>query len=190
MTLLKASKMLGVSTQTLRDWDKRGTIKTVRTVGNQRRVPEEEVFRLLGLQKQDKNVTLAYCRVSTHKQEDNLERQVGRVLEYCNNNRWSPELYKDIGSGLNDNRSGFKSLIRRISRGDVTRIVIEYKDRVTRFGFGTFEEYCKSFNISIVVLNEDIHKEFEQEFVDDIISLIASYSARLYGRRGGRKKTQ
>lgn len=180
--------MLGVTTQTLRDWDKKGILKTIRTSGNQRRVPEEEVERLLGVRKVEKTLTVAYCRVSTQKQDENLERQVGRVLEYCAVQKWNTELYKDIGSGLNDNRLGFKSLIKRISKGDIARIVVEYKDRIARFGFETFNEYCRAFGTEIIVLNEDIKKEFEQEFAEDVIALVTSYAARLHGRRGGRKK--
>lgn len=188
VTLSKASKILGVTTQTLRDWNNKGIIKTIRTIGNQRRVPESEISRILGIQKQDKVVTIAYCRVSTQKQDENLERQVGRVLEHCNKQKWDTELYKDIGSGLNDNRHGFKLLIKRVAKGDIIRVVIEYKDRIARFGFETFSEYCRAFETDIIVLNEDIKKEFEQEFAEDVIALVTSYAARLHGRRGGRKK--
>ncbi|MFA5349447.1 MAG: IS607 family transposase [Candidatus Paceibacterota bacterium] len=188
VTLLRASQILGVTTQTLRDWDNRGIIKTVRTAGNQRRIPEYEISRLLGSNKIEKTITIAYCRVSTQKQDENLERQVGRVLEYCATQKWNTELYKDIGSGLNDNRKEFKKLIKRVANGDVLRVVIEYKDRIARFGFDTFFEYCNAFGTDIVVLNEDIKKEFEQEFAEDVIALVTSYAARLHGRRGGRRK--
>jgi predicted site-specific integrase-resolvase len=131
---------------------------------------------------------LAYCRCSTHKQEDNLERQVGRVLEHCAKQNWVTELFKEIGSGLNDNRAQFRRMLERVSDKDVKRVVVEFKDRLARFGFQAFAIYCRNLGVEVVVLQDAEPKEFEQEFADDIISLVASYSGRLYGRRGGRTK--
>ena len=188
LPLSKASKILGVTTKTLRNWDDAGKIKTVRTSGNHRRIPIEEINRLKG-ETQDslRTKTLAYCRCSTKKQEENLERQVGRVLEYCYTNKWDVELYKDIGSGLNENRREFKKLLKRIAEDDVARVVVEYKDRIARYGFDTFVILCNNFGVKVIVLKEKEEQSFEEEMVDDIISLVTSYSARIYGRRGGKK---
>ena len=188
LPLSKASKILGVTTKTLRNWDDAGKIKTGRTSGNHRRIPIEEINRLKG-ETQDslRTKTLAYCRCSTKKQEENLERQVGRVLEYCYTNKWDVELYKDIGSGLNENRREFKKLLKRIAEDDVARVVVEYKDRIARYGFDTFVILCNNFGVKVIVLKEKEEQSFEEEMVDDIISLVTSYSARIYGRRGGKK---
>lgn len=189
VSLSKASKILGVTTRTLVEWDNTGKMETVRTPGNHRRIPMEEIERLKGENADEQRViTLAYCRCSTEKQKENLERQVGRVLEYCLKNEWKVELFKDIGSGLNEERREFKRLLKRISSPDVKRIVVEYKDRLTRFGFETFTAYCKGFGVEVVVLEQSEVKEFEQEMAEDLVSLVTSYSARMYGRRGGRKK--
>ncbi len=187
VSLSEASSLLKVSQKTLRRWDEGGKIKTIRTVGGHRRIPVSEINRLQGIVTPERAVTLAYCRVSTQKQTDNLERQVGRVLEFCNANKWAVELFKETGSGLNDNRRQFKQLLARVSQADVKRVVVEYKDRLTRFGFETFAIYCSNLGVDVVVIEQAEPKEFEQEFADDIISLVASYSGRLYGRRGGRK---
>lgn len=183
--------MLGVTTRTLREWDYQGKIQCTRTAGNHRRIPLDEIHRLQDYQEDtSEGITICYCRCSTAKQSDNLDRQVGRVLEKCAEEQWKPELYKEIGSGLNDNRKEFKKIIKRISDENVKRVVIEYKDRLTRFGFNTFVEYCKSFDVEVVVLEESEEKEFEEEFAKDIVSLVASYSARLYGRRGGKNRAK
>jgi predicted site-specific integrase-resolvase len=110
------------------------------------------------------------------------------VLEHCYNNKWDVELYKDIGSGLNENRREFKKLLKRVADNDVARVVVEYKDRIARYGFETFVAMCKNFNVEVIVLQEKEEQTFEEEMVDDIISLITSYSARIYGKRGGKKK--
>ena len=190
VTLSKASKILGVTTKTLRNWDEAGKIQTVRTSGNHRRIPIEELEKLRGKETNIRTVSCVYCRCSTHKQEENLERQVGRLLEHCAKNDWKPELYKDIGSGLNENRRQFKKMLKRIAEDDVARVVIEYKDRIVRYGFETFKSYCESYGVDVIVLKDAEKKEFEEEMVEDIIALIASYSAKLYGRRGGRKKKE
>lgn len=183
--------MLGVTTRTLRQWDYEGKIKTTRTAGGHRRIPLDEVKRLQDdIQDEREGITICYCRCSTAKQSDNLDRQVGRVLEKCAAEQWKPELYKEIGSGLNDNRKEFKKIIKRIADENVKRVVIEYQDRLTRFGFNTFVEYCKSFDVEVVVLEDLEEKEFEEEFAKDIVSLVASYSARLYGRRGGKNRAK
>jgi putative resolvase len=187
--LSKASKILGVTTKTLRNWDEAGKIKVVRTSGNHRRVPIEEIERIAGRKQASRTKTLVYCRCPTQKQQENLERQVGRVLEQCSRMNWIAELYKDIGSGLNENRKDFRRLLKRLRDEDVARVVVEYKDRIARYGFETFRHYCESHGVEVVILNDSVKKEFEEEMTEDIISLVASYSARMYGRRGGRKKS-
>jgi predicted site-specific integrase-resolvase len=141
----------------------------------------------MGKEVNQRCVTLVYARCSTRKQAENLERQVGRLLEHCASKKWEVELFKDIGSGLNDNRKSFKKLLRRVSKPDVARVVVEYKDRLCRYGFTVFHEYCFGLGVEVLVLQETESKEFEQEFAEDVVALIASFSARLYGRRGGRK---
>jgi len=176
--------MMGITTRTLRDWDAKGKIETTRSVGGHRRVPISEIERITG--KETGGLTLAYCRVGTEKQSENLERQVGRVLTKCSEQGWKTELVKDIGSGLNENRKGFKKIIKMVSEGKARRIVVEYWDRITRFGFDTFASYCAGFGTEVVVLEKSENRGFEQELVEDMVALVTSYSARLYGRRGGR----
>lgn len=135
---------------------------------------------------QGRTVALVYARCSTTKQTENLERQVGRLLEYANKTGYTVELYKDIGSGLNENRKQFGKLMKRLPCEDVSCVIVEYKDRISRYGFETFRRYCESLGVSVTVLQSSEPKEFEQEFAEDIVALIASYSARLYGRRGGK----
>lgn len=190
LRLSVAAKLLGVTTTTIRTWDRTGILKTVRSPGGHRLVPLAEVERLRGEVGAARTITLVYARCSTHKQQDNLERQVGRLLEHCANEKWPCELYKDIGSGLNDNRKQFLKLIKRVAKADVARVIVEYKDRLCRYGFSVFEGYCASLGVEVVVLRGDEPKEFEMEFAEDVVALIASFSARLYGRRGGKKKTE
>jgi excisionase family DNA binding protein len=188
LRLSKAAEVIGVTEQTLRVWDKEGKLRTVRTAGNQRRVPIEEVERLTCTKENIRDKVLIYARCSTQKQKENLERQVGRLLEYAISKDYKVELYKDIGSGLNENRAQFKKLLKRLGDSDVEKVLLEYKDRLCRYGFTTFESYCTTLGVSVEVLEKKESIEFEQEFAEDIVALVTSYSARLYGRRGGRGK--
>jgi predicted site-specific integrase-resolvase len=109
-------------------------------------------------------------------------------LEKCSKEEWHTELIKDIGSGLDENRKGFKKLIKMVSDGKVKRIVVEYKDRLMRFGLDTFLSYCSKFGTEVLILQDQKEKAFEEELAEDMVALVTSYSARLYGRRGGRKR--
>lgn len=181
---------MGVTTRTLRSWDKSGKIKCVRTESGHRRVPQSEIERLKGTT--GRTVALVYARCSTQKQVDNLERQVGRLLEYANTTGYKVELYKDIGSGLNENRKQFCRMMKRLSSEEVACVIVEYKDRISRYGFETFKRYCESLKVQVTVLRDAEPKGFEQELAEDMIALIASFSARMYGRRSsiGRKKKE
>jgi excisionase family DNA binding protein len=190
LTLLKASKLLGVTTKTIKRWEKTGYIQCTRTKGNHRRVSVSEINRLRDSAGLSNRGTIAYCRVSTAKQADNLDRQIGRVLAFCLENQWTPKLLKDIGSGLNDKRVGLKSLILEISKGDVARVVVEYSDRLTRFGINSFKQFLATYDTELIVISDNEDKEFEVELAEDMIAIITTYSARLYGRRGGRKKCE
>jgi predicted site-specific integrase-resolvase len=130
---------------------------------------------------------LCYCRCSTQKQRENLDRQVGRVLEYCAGRNWKAELFKEIASGLNDKRNKFQQLLRRIKDPDVLCVVAEYKDRLMRFGYETFAGYCENLGVQVVLIEQAVPKEFEQELAEDVTAMVASYSGRLYGRRGGKR---
>lgn len=186
LTLSEASEALGVSKSTIRRWDRQGTIHADRTPGGHRRIPRAEIKRLLGIKEDNPTVALCYCRCSTAKQKNNLERQVGRVLEAAAKRCFQSELYKEIASGLNDHRRQFHNLIERIGDPDVRCVIAEYQDRLTRFGFHTFEKYCKAQHVEVIVLEEEGSEPFEEEMTQDLISIISSYSGRLYERRGGK----
>jgi len=130
---------------------------------------------------------IAYARCSTQKQKDNLERQIERLKQYCENHEHDYEIYSEIASGLNDKRKQLRKIINRVSQGDISEVVIEYKDRLTRFGFKFFEDFFNTYGTRITIIEDEVAKELEQELVNDLISLVTSHSARLYGRRGGRK---
>lgn len=126
---------------------------------------------------------VVYSRVSSSENKNNLERQANRVCQFCNAKGWVVnEVVKECASGLNDSRPKLQKILRE---NKATRIIVEHKDRLTRFGF----EYINTlFKGEIVVINEV--NEDEHDLMQDFVSLVTSFCARLYGKRRSKRKTE
>jgi len=138
-------------------------------------IPEENI--------KQKGVTAVYARVSSSENKNNLLSQSKRVQDFCAAKGWVVSIVvEECASGLNDNRKKLQKLILDKS---VSKIVVEHKDRLTRFGFN----YIKSlWEGEIVIINEVI--EDEKDLMQDFVSLVTSFTARLYGRRRSRRATE
>lgn len=129
------------------------------------------------------NVAL-YSRVSSNEMKANLIRQDERLREYANKNNYNIiKCVKEIGSGMNDSRP---KLIRLLNNNDWSTLIVENKDRLTRFGFNYLKTLLEQNNKRIVVINE--HDDDNTNLMEDLISIIYSFSARMYGLR--RKKNK
>lgn len=130
--------------------------------------------------------TITYARVSSSENKANLERQSQRLIDFCNANGWKTnENITEIGSGLNDNRS---KLNKVLEMGTPTKLVIEHKDRLSRFGFKYLEILCKHIGCEIVIINEA--NDDKEDLIQDFISVITSFCARIYGQRRTKRKTE
>jgi predicted site-specific integrase-resolvase len=138
------------------------------------RFKEEDVERLMGIVRKRK--VILYARVSSNKQKDDLINQVKYLEE---NVKEYDQVITDVGSSLNM-RKGFLKLLRMILNNEVSKVVIAYPDRLVRFGFEIIEEVCKAHNCELVVLNKE-NKTPEQELIEDLISILVSFSGKLYG---------
>jgi len=179
-TMKEASRLLGVSVRTIQRWDKEGKIRCVRTIGGKRRVPESEIKRILGIHEERRIV--GYARVSSHTQKDNLERQIELIRKYAKERNWEIEILKDIGSGLKEDRRNFQKLLRMVINKEVSKVIVAYPDRLTRFGFKILEEFLKSYGTEIVVINRE-EKTPQEELVEDLITIISHFAGKLYGMR-------
>lgn len=180
---------MGVHVSTIQRWDRQGKIRVVRTAGGKRRIPESEIQRLLGIEAPSRPQTpVIYGRVSSHEQKTrgDLSRQVAHIREMT---AWANAIeITDVASGLSDKRPGLLRLMEMARRGEVTDIAITYRDRLTRFGFGYLERYFSSYGVKIhVVDGEDDKKSLQEELVDDLISIVTSFSGKLYGLRSHTK---
>jgi len=177
---------LGISYVTLREYVKRGWIKPVVLESGRWRFREEDVERLAGIVRPEKVVL--YARVSSSAQRDDLERQV-RVLEEWarGNNVAGYEVVADVGSGLNEGRRGFEKILRLAVERRISKIVVAYPDRLTRFGFKTLKELLSAFGVEVVVLNHE-DKDPREELVEDLITIISHFAGKLYGMRSHKYK--
>ena len=183
LSICEAAKRLGIATTTLRGWDNDGKIKSERTDGGHRRYDEDEVNRLLGVSNKLPRQTILYGRVSTAARKNNLESQIQVLQLFCAAHGWTYHTITDIGSGLNYKNKGLLELIKLIETNQVERLIINYKDRLLRFGSEIIFEMCRYHGTEVIILTEDEDRTYEKELVDDVLSVITVFSARLYGSR-------
>ena len=193
LRISEAATLIGVSTRTLRRWDKAGKLSCFRTPGNHRRIHFIEVQRIVtGKEQPTKEEKLAiYGRVSSHeqKQKGDLQRQLDNLREQClKETDTEPLVFHDVGSGLNTKRKSFLKMCKAIEKGEISKVYLTYQDRLTRFGFQYLEQYFASHGTLIHVLNATQDMSLEQELVQDLIATVTSFSGRVHGIRSARTR--
>ena len=181
------SKLIGKTSQTLREWDKKDILKPhhVAPTGY-RYYSQEQLNHFLGIKgiaTKTKKV-IGYCRVSSHKQKNDLERQIENVKTYMIAKGYCFDIITDIRSWIDYNKKGLNQLIDMITNSEVSTIVILYKDRLLRFGFEIIESLCNKYGTTI----EIIDNTEEQELVEDLIQIVTVFSCRLQGKRENKAK--
>ncbi|NLZ48750.1 MAG: IS607 family transposase [Clostridiales bacterium] len=182
LSIGEASKILGVAESTLRRWEYEGRLIPERTVSGHRRYDRDALLNFK-YHKENVKLTIGYCRVSSSDQREDLVRQVKTVSDYCEAKGYQFKIIQDLGSGLNYNKKALKELIELIVHKEIERVVINYRDRLIRFGYEIIEQLCLLNDVEIEVINYSEDKNYEEELVEDILSVITVFSARLYGNR-------
>lgn len=177
---------------TLRRWDKEGRLRPVgRSEGGHRRYARADVLAVLGDDSIGSETTAAiYARVSTGKQAaaGNLERQRLRLMEYAAVNGYRVTLQaSDVASGLNARRRGLHRVVDAARRREMRFLLVEYPDRLARFGFPYLETLFDVLGVHIVVIANQEPEDAPAELVKDMLAIVTSFSAKLYGMRGGRR---
>lgn len=183
------TKILGVTAQTLRNWDKEGKLKPSYIKSNGYRYYSEDSILSYTQErktKKDLNV-IGYARVSSNKQSDDLDRQVNNLKLYLDNKYQTYEIITDIGSGINYTKKGLQLLIEKINKKEVDIIVVLYKDRLLRFGFELIEYFARINNVKIEVLDK-VNKTQDEELVEDLIQIITVFSCKIQGKRKNKTK--
>jgi len=198
ITIKNASELLSVSTKTLRVWDDTGKLKSIRTEGGHRRYKKSDIDSFMGIMEDENksilnpDIAATYGRVSSHdqKQKGDLDRQCQRLSEYCAKKKYRVDyILKDIGSGLSDSRNGLNKLFDLVIDRKINRVIIENKDRLTRYQFNVLNKFFKSYNVEIETIDNKACTD-EEELTNDIMMLMAVFSGKLYGKRRKEKKLQ
>jgi excisionase family DNA binding protein len=189
LSIQEAAFRLGVSPQTLRRWErKKKIVPTHRTQGGQRRYDITKLPLSDLSHKPTDRPTIAYARVSSHDQKEDLLRQVHMLEIYCSAKGWTFSILKDLGSGMNYHKRGLKQLLEQIMNGQIGRLVLTHKDRLLRFGAELVFSLCAVKNVEVVIINQGDEPSFEEEVAKDVLEIITVFSARLYGSRSHKNK--
>jgi predicted site-specific integrase-resolvase len=183
-----AQKILDVHGNTLRRWADTGLIKFIRTPGGIRLYDVESVTAADGSTAkapETRHAKIAYCRVSSAKQKDDLERQVSFMRAKCP----GYEIVTDVGSGLNFKRKGLRSILERALSGDVQEVCVSHRDRLCRFGFELISWILQRQCVKLVVLSNESTSP-QQEFTEDLLAIVHVFSCRFNGLRRYAKATQ
>ncbi len=183
------SKLISRTPQTLRNWDTSGKLKPHHTgAGGYRYYSHDQLREVLQIKEDPKNkVTIGYCRVSSNKQRDDLQRQIENMELYLNTLNKPYEIISDIGSGINYSKKGLRELIKKITAGQVEKIIVLYKDRLLRFGYELVEYIANLYGCEIEVI-DNTEKTEEQELVEDLIQIVTVFSCRLQGKRANKAR--
>ena len=181
----EAKRILKVTPATLRTWAEDGKIRIIRTPSGHRRYHQQDVYDIAGVPIiTPKKKKIVYCRVSSKKQMDDLERQ----KDFLRDRYPDHIVVTDIGSGINWKRKGLKAILEQSMSGDVSEVVVAHRDRLCRFAFELLELIFSQNGTKLVVVNEEHHKSTEQELADDLLSIVHIYSCRNMGRRRYKKQ--
>ena len=195
ISIKETSTLLGISEWTLRRYDNE-YLPVVTTKGGHRRYKLSDVLKLQGsscpLDNTDnQNCVAVYCRVSSNeqKQKGDLDRQKMRLLDYCVTKKYKTEyVLEEVGSGMSDTRKKLHKLFELVSNRKINKVVVEHKDRLARFNFRIYEVFFNSYGVKIEYVLETLPKSFEAELVEDMLSLLSSFSAKIYGKRSSEHK--
>ena len=182
----EAARLLGVTPQTVRRWEREGGVLPVRRSEGGTRY--YDLNQLLGLKELESDLTVVYARVSSRDQKEDLKRQVERLELYCTAKGWTYEVIQDLGSGVNYRKKGLKRLLEKILNRQVKRVVLTHKDRLLRMGAELVFALCEARNVEVVMINQGEEPSFEEELVQDVLEIITVFSARMYGARSHKNR--
>lgn len=179
----KFSKILGVSAQTLRNWDVNGKLHPHHTSSNgYRYYSHEQLSQITNLKSNLDKITIGYCRVSHSRQKDKLERQIEMMKQYLTEKEKPFEIISDIGSGTNYKKKGLKQLIEKITQNKVEKIVILYHDTLLSVGFELIEYLANLYSCEIEIINPLGHPE-QEDLIEDLAQVITSFSYKFQIKR-------
>jgi putative resolvase len=188
----KITRKYDITSGTLRRWTEENKIRCIRPNpeslrGGKRLYNTKDINKIFGQKEEDidERITLCYARVSSNHQKEDLERQIEVLSKAYPNSK----VIKDIGSGINWKRQGFRALLERVSEGNVKEVVVTYKDRMCRFGYELVEWILQKNDTKLVVLNKDTDvQDISRELSDDLLAITTVFVAKNNGLRAAQYK--
>lgn len=176
----EAVKQMGVHYHTIHSMAKRGDIETI-NVGTRHKYNVTKYFRDNNIKRnEDDQVNICYCRVSSQKQKEDLNRQIIKMHELYPNYR----IISDIASGLNFKRKGLNEILDLAITGKLNSLIVFHKDRLARFGYDMIEMILNKYsNAKIIVLNASEKKEPFIEITEDVMAIMNIYVDKINGMR-------
>lgn len=189
----EAALLMGVSVSTLARWHVIGQLRAdVVTPGGDRRWSRSRLQAMRqDLPESDDRKTIAYARVSTSEQRDDLARQQQMLTQFCAARGWAVEVIADTGSGMNYRKRGLQRLLDMLIEDKVERLVLTHRDRLLRFGAELIFTICEKRNVEVVVIcdgDEVADGGFERDLARDVLEIVTVFSARLYGSRSRKNR--
>ena len=190
MSIGKFAKELGVTPEHVRTMHRTGEVIPARISEKGTRYYSEEQLRELKNSRtpQREEKVVAYCRVSTKSQKEELEKQIENVKLYMYAKGYSFKVITDIGSGINYKNKGLQELISLINSNQITKVVVLYKDRLVQFGFELIQLLCDLHDVELEIIDNS-EQSNEEELTDDLIEIVTLFANRLYGFRSKKTKT-
>lgn len=177
----EVSEITGLAQSTLRLMHRKGELVPAKvSPGGTRYYSDEQIKEYMGVKTASKRIVIGYARVSSRKQEDDLDRQIENLKTYMFAKGYSFEMITDIGSSINYSKRGLTKLLERIHNGEVSKVVVLYKDRLVRFGFELLETVCKLNDCEIEIV-DNTPKTNEEELVNDLVKVVNVFGSELKG---------
>ncbi len=177
----EASKLTGLKTHTLRAWANQGKVLTYRTPANQRMFDKQDMLKhIINVPIVKEGRKIIYCRVSSKKQLEDLERQT----QYLRSKFPNHELFTDCCSGINfTKRKGLETILELAIQGSVKEVVVAHRDRLCRIGFDLIKLILSKCGANLIVLDEEKEHSEGQELTDDLLAIITVFACKQMGKR-------
>jgi predicted site-specific integrase-resolvase len=185
----QAKRYCNYSPSSLVKWADDGKIRITKTPGGKRFYHIDDIKRISGIEEETEapeRKTICYARVSSRKQKEDLGRQVEYLQKYC------PDcpVIKDVGSGLNYNRKGLQSLLKKVASGNIEKVVVTYRDRLCRYGIELIDWIFTEHNVELVVLCKEIDTLDTEEFATDILDVCNYFVSKYNGKKAAKYRSE
>ena len=179
----EVSEITGLAQSTLRLMHRKGELVPAKiSSGGTRYYSDEQIKEYMGIETVSKRIVIGYARVSSRRQEDDLNKQIENLKTYMFAKGYSFEMITDIGSSMNYSKNGLTKLLERIHNGEVSKVVVLYEDRLVRFGFELLETVCKLNDCEIEIV-DNTPKTNEEELVSDLVKVVNVFGSELKGEQ-------